>query len=624
MANSVKSKFAGFLRGLINRADNRTPARPVAGNAPLSAPASAPASHTARGAHSPAPAAAAPVADNPDLIALPLTSVVSWLPMDLRAKVMTVPQANQIIHLQAEMVIGQLAFGAVKISFGELRRMSPGIFMNSGSELDSKLVTLPLQEILPRLNPALLARRTGRKIEVSEEIVGPFGEGARGVAFTTTPLKGPVSPPPPREPEPAPAHQPPISFTPPPAPRQVSPPAAPPIPPRSVTPAPSAGHGMPISPMSPPPARSVTPAHGTNGHTNGHGNNNGVNLPPGLRLASPNGNNQAPPPARPAAAPAPAPVPPAPAPAAPSSVPPQPMIFAPLNQLCESWPADLKDEIFGSPLANANVPLDGAAILPGLKRGRIVMTWRQIRIAIQPNSPPSQRDNTELELPLKVIAPLFLAAQKNPARPRAKTTVSVDIPDLFYGFQQPAAPAPAPAAAPKPAPAPAPAPAPMAPVVPPLPKPQEGKAGDTNYFTWGENGQAPTEEMESSRGSSQTDFLNRRTQPKDVVARAVTLPGVAGSVVAMQDGLRVASQTPPDLNADTLAAFLPQIFERLNASTRELRMGALNNINFTVGNVPWRIYRVNAVYFAAFGRAGEHLPSAQLAQLAAELDRKKQ
>jgi hypothetical protein len=50
----------------------------------------------------------------------------------------------------------------------------------------------------------------------------------------------------------------------------------------------------------------------------------------------------------------------------------------------------------------------------------------------------------------------------------------------------------------------------------------------------------------------------------------------------------------------------------------------LNNINFTVGNVPWKIFRVNAVYFAAFGRAGEQLPSAQLAQLASDLDRKKQ
>jgi predicted regulator of Ras-like GTPase activity (Roadblock/LC7/MglB family) len=95
-------------------------------------------------------------------------------------------------------------------------------------------------------------------------------------------------------------------------------------------------------------------------------------------------------------------------------------------------------------------------------------------------------------------------------------------------------------------------------------------------------------------------------------------------VVALPDGLRVASQVPSDLNADTLAAFLPQIFDRVSQGTRELRMGSLNNFNFTVGNVPWRIYRVNAVYFAAFGSAGEALPGAKLALLAAELGRKKQ
>ena len=78
------------------------------------------------------------------------------------------------------------------------------------------------------------------------------------------------------------------------------------------------------------------------------------------------------------------------------------------------------------------------------------------------------------------------------------------------------------------------------------------------------------------------------------------------------------------MNADTLAAFLPQIFERVNQSTRELRMGALNNVNFTVGNVPWKIFRVNAVYFAAFGRTNEILPTAPLAALAVELDHKKQ
>ena len=44
----------------------------------------------------------------------------------------------------------------------------------------------------------------------------------------------------------------------------------------------------------------------------------------------------------------------------------------------------------------------------------------------------------------------------------------------------------------------------------------------------------------------------------------------------------------------------------------------------TVGNVPWKIYRVNAIFFAAFGLAGRPLPTGQLSVLAAELNRKKQ
>jgi predicted regulator of Ras-like GTPase activity (Roadblock/LC7/MglB family) len=97
---------------------------------------------------------------------------------------------------------------------------------------------------------------------------------------------------------------------------------------------------------------------------------------------------------------------------------------------------------------------------------------------------------------------------------------------------------------------------------------------------------------------------------------------VAGSLIALPDGLMVASQLSPDLNGDTLAAFLPQIFAKVNQCTKELRMGELNNLNFTVGNVPWKIFRVNAIFFAAFGRAGEPLPTGQLAALAAELDHK--
>jgi predicted regulator of Ras-like GTPase activity (Roadblock/LC7/MglB family) len=570
-------------------------------------------------------------------IEVPLASVLANMSMELRAKLIASPAVGATLRLPAEMVISQLAFGAVMVPFGELRRLASGLFVNAASELDNQPVSLPLQEILPRINPALLARRTARHVEVSEEIAGPFAERGRGFSFTTQPLKGPAAPAPvapastvtppagePLAPEPAASLVPPIAV------RQTTPPpAVPPLAQRSITPAgsplsptPSSANGsgsIPISPLSP---RSAMPSSfgpiGGNGHGNGN-HSNGHTLPPtpGLRTGPLNGNGHA-------EATIPlgiAPVPAIPGTPADSQV----TISVKLGELSENWPVGLKGEIASLSLAGAPIILGAALILPGLKRGRIVMTWRQLRLLAQPGLAPSPNDNLELELPLKIVAPRFLAAQRNPSRPQAKASVSGEIPDLFFGFPQPGAgPAQIAPAVPVVPPAPAVA-ASNVPLVPPLPRSSEPQPLDTNYFTAADKaGVTALEEAAVRKGAApQTDFFNRQAHPKEVVARAAGLNGVAGAIVAMQDGLRVASQVPPDLNSDALAAFLPQIFERLNQSTRELRMGALNNLNFTVGNVPWKIFRVNAVYFAAFGRAGEQLPSAQLANLAAELDRKK-
>jgi predicted regulator of Ras-like GTPase activity (Roadblock/LC7/MglB family) len=512
MSNMVKSKFAGLLRGILRRmdssaADTAPVSRPVAAGAPAAPP----------------PFLAVNPPSNADGIAIPLAPIITGLPPELRGKIVAVPP-GLTINLPVETVTAQLAFGAVKISFGELRQLAPAAFVNSGGEHDNKMISLPLAEILSRLNPALLARRTGPKVEVAADVNGPFGGRGAGVAFTTQPLKAPAPAPAPiSAPVPDPA---PIAFTPPPAQRAV-PPA--------------------------PPARPVSPA-------------------PAIPTIS--------------AAPVPAP----------------PTIFASLWDLAEHWPEELKNEISQSALANVSVPLAGGLVEAGLKRGRVTMAWKQLRTLAKPSSSASPNDNVELDLPLKVIAPMFFAAQKNLQGSRVKAAVSEEIPNLFFGFPQ-AAPEP-PAAAPKPA---------------------EKKSGDLNFFVWGDSGGAPKagENVFAPPPVPQTDFTHRFASPKDVVARAIALPGVAGAVVTLPDGLRVAGEVPAEFNADTLAAFIPQIFERMNQSAKELRMGALNNVGFTVGDVPWRIFRVNAVYFAAFGRAGEALPAAQLAALAEELDRKR-
>ena len=547
MANSVRTKFASLLRGLLHQLDNRE-------ELPSQRPAAAPVSAAPPPAPAPVPIVTPSRAANPDEVELPLAPIIAGLPIDLRAKLMVVPAAGMTICLPIEIMMSQLSFGAVKISFGELRQLAPNIFANSGGEHDNRPVSLPLNEILPRLNPALLARRPSQKIEVAEEIAGPFGQQGRGVTFTTQPLR-PAVPPPPAGPR---VDRPVVSVE--------KPEATAPIAFKA-----PAGLQRPIS--SPPPAQPVRPVT--------------PKAPP--KSVTPKPVISA------------APVPP-PASAAPAPEPTQPTIFAGLWDLAENWPEELKDEISRSALANVSVPLVGSLVEAGLKRGRVTMSWKQLRLLAKPSSAASANDNLELDLPLKVIAPMFFAAQKNRMSARKTVNVSADIPTLFFGFPQ---------AAPE----------------PPSNPPQqiEKKTADTNFYVWGDAGETPQTESKAAAAPAtpQADFTHRQAPPAAVVQRAMALPGVAGVLVTLTDGLRVASQVPAEFNADTLAAFIPQIFERLNQATRELRMGALNNVNFTVGNVPWKIFRVNAVYFAAFGRAGEGLPTAQLAALAAELDRKK-
>ena len=208
-----------------------------------------------------------------------------------------------------------------------------------------------------------------------------------------------------------------------------------------------------------------------------------------------------------------------------------------------------------------------------------------------------------LELPLKIVAPLFLARQHEANKAKKKVSIDEDIPNLFFGFPQPES------VAPKKAPN----------ASPPAPKPP-----DTNFYIWDDNSdRARLQDDEVRRGPSPgTRFVAKYATPNEVVSRAASLDGVAGALIALPDGLMVASRLSSELNGDTLAAFLPQIFAKVNQCTKELRMGELNNLNFTVGNVPWKIFRVNAIFFAAFGRVGEPLPTATLAALAAELDHK--
>jgi len=574
ISQSIRFKFGGFWRQLFQRPARRGAAAPAA----------------------PAPAAVAapPLAPscqpNVNGVTISLPAVLATFPLELRSKILPVDTRDLTLTVPFEKVFPELARGVVKMTFGEIRRTAPQVFA-PGLESDAAQVVLPLNEILSRLDPALLVRRPTQKkpLALPEEISSPFAGRGQGLTLGV------------RKTRPASAAgesgKPPIFA------RKPGSPAA------------------PAAPLTPPSPREI--AHAAPRSLGAEGISRGE--PISFKLP---GDDDRPPFVRKPARLAPDATPPPPLtpqpPTPPTAWPPrskdylasppvaramQPVrsangtpssadaavLLAPLTAFAEAWPEALRQEMVQLNLVNAQLAMPVELIEAALKRGRVTFPWKTLRSWICPAAPPgdSTHDATELELPLRVVAPLFLARLKGAGKPQ-RVTVDETIPDLFFGL-------------PKPEPAPPP------------------KPPDTNFYTWDENSDTPRmEDVESKRRKPPgTDFVAKPVPPNEIVSRAAALEGVVGVLIALPDGLLVAGRIPPEFNADTLAAFLPQIFSKVSQATKELRQGELNNLNFTVGNVPWKIFRVNALLFAAFGRAGGPLPTGELAQLATELDRRR-
>lgn len=304
---------------------------------------------------------------------------------------------------------------------------------------------------------------------------------------------------------------------------------------------------------------------------------------------------------------------PAPAASAPDSAPDssQPVIennhfCLPVAVIAASSPEPVQHDIASFNLTASRIEIPLAMIEPGLKSGRIDFTWRELAGWLNPPSKPAQISiNAEqhISLPLGLVAPLFMKSRSG-AQTRRRTMVDQEIPDLFNANGKPLAPATAVAqntapSAPAPAePAPAPSTAPSATAAAPAPR------------------KVPTNLSELFNEPSKKTWT-----PNEIVQYSARLPKVAGTLIALQDGLLVAANMPPDLKTDTIAAFVPQIFGRMNQYTTELQMGETSAVSFNVEAGTFQVYNAGIIYFAAFARKGELLPLPELQLIAGELSR---
>jgi len=242
-----------------------------------------------------------------------------------------------------------------------------------------------------------------------------------------------------------------------------------------------------------------------------------------------------------------------------------------------------------------------------LRSGKVEFSWRELCGWMQPSAPDelvAAHEQIQVGLPLSVIAPLFL--QRKPAQSKKGGAVAEDIPDVFFqagsGPEQPP-PVEAPAA-PRPA---------RAAIAPAEPEPEVAPAPLPEILT----GRKRVKDLAELFGQPE----KRHWTPNEIVQKTSTLPGVSGALIALQDGLLVASSMPPDWKTETVAAFLPQIFGRMNQYTKELKMGELYSVTFAVDKGALQIFASGIIYFATLSRPDSALPLYELALIAKELSR---
>src|SRR5205814_1543657 len=158
-------------------------------------------------------------------------------------------------------------------------------------------------------------------------------------------------------------------------------------------------------------------------------------------------------------------------------------------------------------------------------KGKVQFSWAQIRSWLKPapSSPINIADDTPILLPLKIVAPAFVAATGAKKRKSGKESMNQELPDFFGPNAGGRPPAPA----------------------------------------------AP----------------------------------------AAEDGHVVAQRLPAGLAADTFAAFMPQIFSRIDKYTGEMQLGETSEVSITTTGGPCRFIRNGKVFFATLGKVGESLPA---------------
>ncbi len=526
--------------------------------------------------------------------ALSLAAIIDRFPEALKQNVACIPGGETTVVLPLSTIVKQLPGGSVKMSLASIYRQAPeGTFKSTRLE-EKHMVEIPLAEIFKRVRPELLKRRDDqRSSELADTGVDIFGDKANPYAISPTVLvdhKSEMLDEPhvaaARDPQSPPEHR-----------LRMSEPMIP-APPPGIISAPSPANLEPLrmstsevqasSGVQPPSVAAAAAA---------------VDLA-SVKAAEAHAN--------------------------------QPPLKLLLADLAVCWPDHVRSEI--ATLNGVTVALPSGDVAAGLARGKVMFTWCQLRAWMNPEPGMLEQIDPalELSLPLRVVAPAFLQSQKETTH-RRKLSIDETIPELFVpsspaAFEEPSQTLSSTDAAeesPRPA------------TAGPLRMQAASRSVDVQLESRAQiPHQAPSDPRPPHNAASiaTPSAPERRSpaltmaqlfakpdksewSPAEIVQHIIKLPQVAGAVVALQEGLVVAHDLPEPMRGEVIAAFLPQMYARVNQYADEMKLGQIDEVLLTSNGAQLQLFRLGYVFFAVLGEAGATLPPREMRLIADELAR---
>jgi hypothetical protein len=255
----------------------------------------------------------------------------------------------------------------------------------------------------------------------------------------------------------------------------------------------------------------------------------------------------------------------------------------------EGWPEAIRQELGALNAEKSLIALPVGEVGAALKMGKVAFAWKQIRAWLNPapQPGPSPHDAAILELPLNMIAPLFMAKRK-PVASRKAVAVDENIPDLFTADGvRPSLESTVSSVAPTPV-AETPVPSAPAPIQAPTPQPAATSppAGDPRSVPASIPGRQARDLGELFGQPAKKSWT-----PQEIVEGTVRMKGVGGALLVLPDGLLVAARVPEGFRTETVAAFMPQILGRMSQYASELQPGQMGSLGFVIDRTPWQFYK---------------------------------